>query len=291
MDIEAYRRRTKNNVAEQTLKSRMSALRQMEEFIGEDRELEVEDVERWMDTLIEKHDRGEIKTGTIKQYYKSVKYYFQTVKGEMEALDHMRSWIPDNDTDHGDFLTRGEWDEMLDSAYGMRENAILTLMYNYARRPGEVILLNIEDIDLDEGNIKFPILKKQETFRATFELTDSARDSIKSYLQYRTDQTVEAEQEWEDGEVEPLFTTSHGRISYDTVWSRVKTISERAGIEKNITPKSMRHSRATHLDWAGNSPGEIARQQLVHDPDSDVIGAYIHDQSEDEVREVMDIDE
>lgn len=305
MQIEKYKRRAKHNVSESTLRSRMSALRNFNEFLDKE-EPEVEDVEEWVDHLIERYEKDEIKTGTIKQYFKCVRYYFSTVKGEDDSLDHIKNWIPSGDTDHGDYLTQDELARMESNTYQLRERAIIRLMYRYARRPGEVILLNMDDItmgddeyymsdppegDWERGTITFNILKKREPFRATFELTSSCRNAIQEYMEHRMDVKEEAEHEWEEGEeVSPLFTTLNGRVSYDTVWKNMKQIAERTGLDKNITPKSMRHSRATHLDWAGNSPGEIARQQLVHEPDSDVIGAYIHDRSEEQVREVMEVE-
>ena len=291
MHIEKYKKRAKHNIAESTLNTRLSGQRNIEEFIGEDREPTVDDVEDWVDHLIDKYERGEIKSSTIREYFKAVKYYFQVVKGESEALDHMSKWLPTSDSDPGEHLELEEWEAMRDAVSGYRDSAFLDLMYFYARRPSEVIGINREDIDLEEGTITFPILKKKEDFRATFELLEEPRKSLERWLPYSGD--VEEEIEWkgETRVVHPVFTTSEGRISYSTVYNMVKRVADKAGINKNVTPKGMgRHSRATHLDWEGNAPGNIARDMLVHDPDTDVIGRYIHDRSEDDVREVMSLD-
>lgn len=288
MQLEKYRSREENRVTESTVNSRMSALKKFKEFANPDGEPTVEDVEEWVDHMVERHKNDEIKAGTIKQYFKAIKYYYEIIHGSAEELEHIREWIPVGNTDHGDYLEKEELEELRNSAYAYREKAIIEIMYWYARRPGEIILLNMEDIDFEEGTITFPILKKDDdSFRATYELVPEVEDRVKNYLSYRSSQTVEAEKPWEEDEVEPLFTTQHGRISYSTVWRNIKEIAERADVDKNITPKSMRHSRATHLDWSGENPQIIARQQLVHDPDSDVISAYIHPREEEQVREVM----
>jgi len=294
MQLETYKRR-ENSVSDSTLNSRLSALRKFKNYIGHTNEPSVEDVERWIDYLIEKHEDDEIKAGTIKQYYKAVKYYFQKVHGDAESIEHIRDWIPVGETDHGDFLEHDELDRMKRRVYNIRDKAIIELMYLYARRPGEIRLLNLDDItfsdeaeDKDESIIKFTILKKKEVFKASFRLEPEAEQKIKNYLKYRDEQVIEEpEQEWMEGPIEPLFTTQHGRISHTTVWRMIKKAAARAGIEKNITPKSMRHSRTTHLHWDGQSPGVIAGQQLLHDPDSDVVGHYIHPRDEDDVRDVM----
>lgn len=259
--------------------------------MGEEREPEPDDVEKWVDHLIDEYDAGSISAGTIKQYYNSVKYYWQKVHGDSEPIEYIREWIPVGDTDHGDFLTVDELDQLREVVTSLRETAIIELMYIYARRPSEIIYLNMSDINMEDETITFNILKKDEPFRATFKLRDDAKQALQDYLKYRIEQTIEAEQPWEEDEVKPVFTTNHGRISYDTVWRKMKDLADRAGIDKNITPKSMRHSRSTHLDWAGQSPEIIARQQLVHNPESDTIGHYIHPRDEEDVREVMSLDE
>lgn len=299
MQIEKYKQRERHNVTDSTLNSRVSALNNLDDFVNGKDELAVDDVESWIDSLINEYEAGNIKAGTIKQYYKAVKYYWQKIHGDSSEIEHVRDWIPVGSTDHGDYLDRDEWDQLRDVATNLRLRAIVELMYLYARRPGEVRLLNFDDVTFPEdrpgeehGTITFNILKKDEPFRATYELKPNAERVIRDYLRYRTEATEEASQPWEEGEVvEPLFTTSYGRVSYDTIWSNIKNLAKKAGIEKNITPKSMRHSRTTHLDWSGQSPEVIARQQLIHDPDSNVVGHYIHPRDEEQVREVMSLDE
>lgn len=312
MQLEKYKRRERNQVGEGTVKSRLSALRRFKEFTG-DKEPEVEDVEEWIDHLIDLHEQGEIKASTIRQYFKSVKHYFSKVKNEPESLDHISNWMPELDIDHGAFLDREEWERLRRSIYNIRDRAIIEIMYHYARRPGEVILLNKEDVDLEEDTIKFNILKKEKddrgdklpllklyedgevyrehrVYRATFELIPEVREYVEQVIEHGSDDSETVEYDGEEMEVHPLFSANKPRITYGTVWSMIKKHAENAGIEKNITPKSWRHSRATHLNWAGHSPDQIADRQLIHDPDTDVIGAYVHPRDEDDVREVMSTD-
>lgn len=293
MQVEKYKRRTRHNISDSTLKSRISAFENYKNH-GFSGEPTVDKIEEWMDSLIEEYEDGRISTGTIRQYHNAMKSYFKQVKGEPDALDHISAWIPRGKTDHGDYLLEQEWEDMINSIYSYRDRCIVMLMYEYARRPGEIILLNVDDIDFDEETIRFTILKKREgpdgeKFRATFNLKDNCKRELEEYINHSH---IEVKEENEDGEeIEPLFTTPRGRISYSSVWRMVKKHANKITPEKNITPKSMRHSRATHLDWSGFSPGEIARHQLIHEPDTDVISSYIHDRSEDQVRDVMEIDE
>ena len=291
MQLETYKKREKNNVTESTLNSRMSGLNNLQNFLGTSTEPEPPDIEDWMDHLIDEFDAGNVKSGTIKQYYKAVKYYWTKIHGSPEEIEHIRDWIPQGSTDHGDYLERDEWDKLKDAVTSFREQAIIDLMYYYARRPGEIVLLNHSDLDMERGTITFNILKKDTAQRATFELRPEVRESLENYFMYKSNVTVEGEYDWEDDEVEPVFVTTHGRISYDTVWKKIKNLTDKAGIDKNITPKSMRHSRTTHLDRAGQSPDVIAHQQLLHGADSDVVSHYIHPRGEEDVREVMELDD
>ena len=312
MEIETYRKRAKHNIHESTLASRISGQRHLDNFIGGG-DPTVEDVENWVDHMIDLHDQGEIKASTIREYFKAVDYYFELVKGESEALEHIRKRLPTSDSEPGEFLTPDEWELLRENVVSYRDKAIVELMYKYSRRPTEVILLNMEDIDFEEDTITFCILKKKKAngqllpvrkygyneesrewdhihrvFRATFELEPESRRMLENYLKYREDISESAEIEGQEREVSPVFLGRDGRISYDTVWRTVKVACKRAGIDKNITPKGAgRHSRSTHLDWSGNSPEEIGRHMLLHDPDTTVVGRYIHERGEEEVRPVM----
>lgn len=314
MQLEKYKRREKRNVSERTIKSRMSGLRKFEEFL-DGREPTPELVEEWIDKLMIKLDNEEMKASTIRQYYKSVRYYFETIEGSAEELDHIKNFLPEDDTDPGAFLEEDEWEKLLQYTKNIRTRSILEIMYGYARRPGEVRLMNEEDVDFDEGLVTFNILKKGssgnrdistqllelfddgkkkeefEVYRTTFQVKEDAFNSLKKYLKFKDDKKQKVVLDEEEYTVHPLFLTTHGRVSYSTIRTNIKQAAEKAGIEKNVIPKSMRHSRATHLDWAGYAPGQIARNQLVHAPDSDAIGRYIHARDEDKVRDVLEIED
>lgn len=305
MEIQKYKRRAKHNVSESTLNSRLSGQRRLKKFIGEDREPTPEDVEEWIDSLIDEYEAGEIKASTIRGYYKSVRYYFAVVLGQEDELDHISNWLPTATSDPGEYLSEEEWELFLDNCRVFSYRALFNIMYYYARRPTEVILLNEEDIDFEEETITFNILKKKEhglpvletedgterpVLRATFELTDAVKDVLTVHMNHKPDIEKEIMFDGEPLTVHPLFTGRNGRVSYSTVYRQFKKIIERAGIEKNVTPKGLRHSRATHLDWSGQAPGNIARDMLIHDPDTNVISRYIHDRGEQQVRDVMSVE-
>lgn len=303
MKLDTYEKRMENSISRGTLNPRLSALRSLEKNSGGG-EIDVNDVEEWLDHLIDRYNNGEIKASTVQEYFKAARSYFGTIKGDKSALDHI-DWLPENDSDPGDYLTEAEWEAMYSNIYNVKYKAIFSLMYHYARRPSEIIFLNKEDIDFEEDTIRFLILKKnnrklptieiggeeRKLFRATYRLKEEPKEKLQEAMRYMPKHEETIVEDGEERTVEPLFTTGQGRISYSSVHKACKKAAERAGIDKNVTPKVMRHSRATHLDWGGNAPGNIGRDMLIHSPDTNVINRYIHDREGDEVREVMDIKE
>jgi len=304
MNIEKFKKRTETSIAESTLNSRISGIKHLQGFLDHDGEPTPEDVEEWVDHLIDEVKTGNVSSGTADVYFKAVCYYFRAVKGGDGEIEHLSKVLPTKEVDHGDYLQPEEWEKLQSYALNRRLRAFVDLMYYYARRPAEVRLLNWEDVDFEEGTITFNIVKKKKNLRATFNLKEEAEESLKAYKEFSIEQTEtreeyvehingdidEPEMIWGE-EVSPIFTTSYGRVSQDTIWRNIKNLADKAGIDKNVTPKTMRHTRTTHLDWEGHSPEEIARHQLVHEPDSNVVGGYIHDRPEAEVRETMELED
>lgn len=313
MQLQKYEQRVGNSIANSTLNTRKSALRQFRDFIG-DKEPTVQDVEEWVEYMIIQHDKGEIKASTIREYFRAVASYWRAIKGSDIEIQHITEWFPKNDVDHGEFLDFEELELLRQTSSSPRESTFIDIMYFYARRPGEVLFLNMEDINLEKDTIMFNILKsrhrsngtikipsyknsfhlsgEKDVLRATFELHPEVKQSIEKYKMFRIPRTERILIDGESTQVEPLFTATNSRVKYDTIYKNIKKIADKAGIDKNITPKSLRHTRSTHLDWEGNEPGVIARQQLVHSPGTgtNVIQGYIHERGEQEVREIMTTD-
>ena len=324
MKIQSYIRRSKNELNKSTLNSRESALRSLEEFVSGEHPA-VEEVEEWADYMLEEYDEERVSSGTIEQYFKSIRYYYETMGLDVESIEHIGSWFPQAQSDPGDYLTLEELNNVRGEVDSLRTRAILEVMYYYGRRPGEIRLLNLEDVvwpsaDVDtedpwvlrhepDGSVTFTILKKTDpTLPELILHKDGAEDEeyrhragvysyktdpfshIKEYLPYRTDQTQEITLGGDRSTVHPMFTTDTGRVSLDTIDRSISHAAESAGVDKNITPKSMRHSRATHLYREGVGKDEIASRQLAHSPNSDVVGRYLHEREEDKVRDPLELD-
>jgi len=118
-----------------------------------------------------------------------------------------------------------------------RNDAILKLFYASGIRLSELTNLNLEDVELKEGQIKVMGKGRKEDFCP---ITDEAIQALKEYLKAR-----EKRRNAKDG---ALFITRTGeRIKNRDVQRMVPYYAKKAGINKRVTPHSIRHSIATHL--------------------------------------------
>lgn len=123
---------------------------------------------------------------------------------------------------------------------GLRNRAILELLFSTGLRVSELCTLSIDDIDLSRD--EFSVRGKGEKIRVVF-LSNDAKEAIKSYLAKRKDMH------------DALFI-QHGprgykvgdaRLSPRAVQRLIKNCAIEAGITKKVTPHVLRHSFATNL--------------------------------------------
>lgn len=117
-----------------------------------------------------------------------------------------------------------------------RDMAILELLYATGLRVSELVGLDIEDIDLARGHIRVRGKGKKE--RVVL-MGSKALEALKEYLKERSLYLKQP--------CKALFVTPRGRISDSTVRRLIKKAALRSGLDKPITPHTLRHSFATHL--------------------------------------------
>jgi integrase/recombinase XerD len=123
----------------------------------------------------------------------------------------------------------------LHTAEGARDRAILETLYSSGLRVSELCGLNL--LSVDDTMVR--VLGKGSKERIV-PLGELAAQAIDHYLLHHRQQA--------GAEEEALFVTRQGkRIDRVFVWKMIKTQAKHAGIEKNISPHTLRHSFATHL--------------------------------------------
>ncbi len=117
-----------------------------------------------------------------------------------------------------------------------RDRAILELLYATGLRVSELVGLDMDDVDMARGHIRVRGKGKKE--RVVL-MGAKAREALQEYLRERSLYLKKASK--------ALFVTSRGRISDSTVRRLVKRAALQSGMDKPITPHTLRHSFATHL--------------------------------------------
>lgn len=120
-------------------------------------------------------------------------------------------------------------------ALGARDKAILETLYASGLRVSEVCTLGIYDVD----DTFVRVMGKGKKERLV-PLGKKALAAIDQYLAFR--------EKWNSDHQQRLFVTRTGKpIDRILVWTMIKRYAKKAGIIKNISPHTMRHSFATHL--------------------------------------------
>jgi integrase/recombinase XerD len=118
---------------------------------------------------------------------------------------------------------------------GARDKAILELLYATGMRVSELCKLKISA--LSDTFVKVDGKGKKERL---IPVGKKAIEAVDFFLLHFRGEALE--------EKAPLFVTRNGKpIDRVTIWSRIKVYARAAGIEKSVSPHTLRHSFATHL--------------------------------------------
>ncbi|MBQ1352100.1 MAG: site-specific tyrosine recombinase XerD [Oscillospiraceae bacterium] len=121
---------------------------------------------------------------------------------------------------------------------GCRDRAMLELLYATGIRVGELIALNVDDLNLSLSFVHCVGRKKSRNIP----LYPTAVQILSDYVQEIRPQMVASEEE------KALFVNRNGmRMSRQGFWKIIKSYQEKAHIQKDITPHTLRHSFAAHL--------------------------------------------
>ena len=121
---------------------------------------------------------------------------------------------------------------------GIRDRAMLEFAYATGMKVTEIILLDIEDVDFENG---FVTCKTKERQR-NIPLGNLSKNALKEYVEKSRPILIK------DDKTKALFVNTNGhRLTRQGFWKIIKYYKEQAHITKDITPHVLRHSFATHL--------------------------------------------
>lgn len=159
-----------------------------------------------------------------------------------------------------DVLDRGDVERILaapapDDPAGIRDAAILELLYACGLRVSELTGLDLDRLDL--GGAQVRVIGKGNKERRV-PMGEPARDRIHRYL-------TGPRSAWTAGRPTPaVFVSQRGkRLTREAVWRLVRRWTRAAGVEGHVTPHTFRHSFATHL-LEGGADLRVVQTLLGH---------------------------
>jgi integrase/recombinase XerD len=139
------------------------------------------------------------------------------------------------------------------TAKGLRDRALLELMYATGMRASEVIQLEVSAVDLKDGMVRCVGKGNKERILPIYE---RARAAIETYLESGRPRLLRGRDE------AALFVNHRGRpLTRQGLWLIVKEYAAAVGLERDVTPHTLRHSFATHMLDGGAGLREL--QQLL----------------------------
>ncbi len=136
---------------------------------------------------------------------------------------------------------------------GLRDQALLELMYATGMRVSEIIGLETDAVDLESGTVRCLGTRKKERI---LPLHERVREVLGVYLEHGRTKLMRGRNET------ALFINRLGRpLTRQGLWLIVKEYAADAGLAHKVTPHTFRHSFATHL--LNNGAGLRKIQQLM----------------------------
>jgi integrase/recombinase XerD len=154
----------------------------------------------------------------------------------------------------------------LGSITGIRDKAMLELLYATGIRVSELVSLNLSDVNLNMGFLKCYGKGSKERI---IPLGSVALKAVSDYIMRSRVKLLR------DSAEESLFLNHHGqRLSRQGFWKIIKKYANAVSIDKEITPHTLRHSFATHLLENGADLRSV--QEMLGHADISTTQIYTH---------------
>ena len=176
-----------------------------------------------------------------------------------------------------DFLELSEIELLLsapdtETTIGLRDQAILELLYSTGMRVGELIALDLSDLDRENSIVKVRGKGKKERIIPVGRTAMSAIDRYLAIREKLAGQKLEAS----NTQNQAFFLSERGNRIPDSlsIRRRVEKYAKATGIKKKITPHTLRHTFATHMLNAGADLRSV--QELLGHTNLSTTQIYTH---------------
>jgi integrase/recombinase XerD len=143
-----------------------------------------------------------------------------------------------------------------DSPLALRDRALLELLYGTGARISETVGLAVDDLDLADGVV---LLRGKGGKERKVPVGSYARTAVQNYLIRGRPALAQ-----QGAGTHALFLNARGgRLSRQSAWTALVKAAERAGVSRDVSPHTMRHSFATHL-LDGGADVRVVQELLGH---------------------------
>jgi len=221
--------------------------------------IDLELIKKWRLAL----HRRELANKTLNYYMIAIRSFLKYLsKIDVDSLAPEKIELADTPERQISFLEQEEVDRIFESCTGteeidLRNHAILELLFSTGLRVSELTNLNRDNVNLDRR--EFSVSGKGGKNRVVF-MSDTAADTLDQYLAKRFDKDealftkVESKKETLKSVKEKAEDTkeeSRGRLTSRQIERIVQGAAKKAGIVKQVTPHTLRHSFATDMLRSG----------------------------------------
>ncbi len=246
------------NYSQKSIASYTASLCKLELFT--DKPLEEVSVNDFKGFLYHRLKAEEISVSTLNQSISAYKILRQSVLGIQ--WEPFRIKRPRREKKLPEVLSKKEVERIISNVKNIKHKALLSLAYSSGMRRGEIRNLMITEIDSDQMRIKVKQGKGKKD-RYTILSQKTLELLRKYYKQYRPEQYL----------FEPDGIKGR-RYGEGTLNKIVKNAAEKAGIKKNISFHTLRHSFATHL--LENGINVMIIKKLLGHSSIKTTGIYLH---------------
>lgn len=258
--------RFERNLSKNTIESYMRDVGQFREFVEREfsgilpAEVGNAHIEAYMADVYERRMASSSQAhqlSAIKSFYKFLQIAEVSDTSPTEFVD-----APKIGRKLPDVLSVGEIDAIIGSIdlstqHGHRNKAMLETLYSCGLRVSELISLRLGDLFFDDGFIR--VVGKGDKQRLV-PVSDEARKNIELWLEQRRTMT-----KIDTKSIDIVFLNRRGKkLSRVHVFNVIKEAAESAGIDKQVSPHTFRHSFATHLLEGGASIRQV-QEMLGHE--------------------------
>ena len=271
-DFEDYLK-FERNLSINTIKSYRSDLNKFEFFLTKTgaKKLSFIDPEIVREFLYEESKRVNAKTqgriiSTLKTFFNFMVLEKLISVSPIENIDY-----PKIDSKIPLVLSTDEIDKIISSAfskkYGLRNQAIIEIMYSCGLRVSELTEMKISNIFFDESLIKILGKGNKERF---IPLSSTAKKLLYNYITYNRKNLSQDKQS-----IDIVFLNNRGKkLTRVMVYNIINDAALEAKINKKISPHTLRHSFATHL--IENGADIISIQKMMGHENVVTTEKYLH---------------